>query len=84
MLEFIETLVTTSSLFFVIHHLAEMTLTDLMVVFLLSKPLFMIIALCAVYGGRNGGKTHYLHHRDCDRFLSNSFSTCTVSDNSDA
>ena len=75
MLEFIETLVTTSSLFFVIGHLAEMTLTDVMVVFLLSKPLFMIIALGAVFSGRNWGETHYLHQQDCERFLSDSFSS---------
>ncbi len=79
MVELLEVLLT-SSFFHIVSHLAEMTLTDMMVIFLLSKPLFMIIAVGALLSGRRWGDSHYLHHRDCDRFLSQSFSnsgTCS-------
>lgn len=72
MLELIETILSTTSVLHVVRQLAEMTVTDMMVVFLLSKPLFMIIALGAVLGGQRWGRTHYLHFQDCDRFLSQS------------
>ncbi len=75
MLELLETLLTTTSLFYVISQLAEMTVTDMMVIFLLSKPLFMIIALGAVFRGRKWGEAHCLHFQECDRFLTESFST---------
>lgn len=75
MLELLEALLTTTSLFYIISRLAEMTVTDMMVIFLLSKPLFMIIALGAVFKGRKWGEAHCLHFQDCDRFLSESFSS---------
>lgn len=73
MLELIESLVHTTSFYEIFRHLAQMSVTDMMVIFLLSKPLFIIIALGAVFGGRNWGDAHYLHQQDCDRFLSNGF-----------
>ena len=69
MLELIETLLTTTSLVHVISHLEGMTLTDMVVVFLLSKPLFILIAVGALLGGRHRGDAHYLHAPDCDPFL---------------
>ena len=79
MVELLEVLLT-GSFFHIVSHLAEMTLTDMMVIFLLSKPLFMIIAVGALLSGRRWGDSHYLHHRESDRFLSQSFSggeTCS-------
>ena len=75
MLELLETLLTTTSFFNIFSSLAEWTVTDMMVLFLLSKPLFMIIALGAVFSGHKRGQAHYLHHQDCDRFLSRAFSS---------
>ena len=75
MLELIETLVSTTSFFEVFRRLAEMNATEMMVLFLLSKPLFVIIALGAVFSGRSWGEAHYLHHQQCDRFLTNTFSS---------
>lgn len=74
MLELLETLITTTSLFNIIGRLAEMSVTDMMVIFLLSKPLFMIIALGAMFSGRKWGQAHYLHVEECDRFLSDPLS----------
>ncbi len=74
MLELLETLIATTSFFNVISRLAELTVTDMMVIFLLSKPLFMIIALGAVFSGRKWGEAHYLHFEECDQFLSDPFS----------
>lgn len=75
MFEMLETFLTTTSLVNVVQKLAEMSVTDMMVIFLLSKPLFVIIAIGALYSGRTWGEAHYLHHQDCDRFLSQSFTS---------
>lgn len=75
MLELIETLLATTSFLNVVDGLEALSMTDVMVVFLLSKPLFIIVALGAIFSGRRRGNAHYLHHRDCDRFLSQSFSS---------
>ena len=72
MFEILETLLTTTSLLQVIGGLGKMTATDMMVIFLLSKPLFLIVALGALFGGRRWSEAHYLHFEACDRFLSDS------------
>lgn len=75
MFEFFETLVNSASYLNVVQVLRELSVTDMMVLFLLSKPLFVIIAIGAIFSGRKWGETHYLHCQDCDRFLSEAFSS---------
>ncbi len=78
MFEFFETLVNSASYLNVVEVLRELSVTDMMVLFLLSKPLFVIIAIGAIFSGRKLGETHYLHCQDCDRFLSEAFSSKTA------
>lgn len=80
MLELIETFFATTSFLNVVESLAALSVTDVMVVFLLSKPLFILVALGAIFSGHKRRETHYLHHRDCDRFLSQSFSSIDSSE----
>ena len=61
MLELLETFLTTISLWHVVEQLEALTVTDMTVIFLLSKPLFVFIALGAVFAGRHWGEDHYLH-----------------------
>ncbi len=69
MIEWIVEALTTVSVVQVVGELQGWTVTDLVVLFLLSKPVFVIIAIGAVLGGRWTGDEHYLHFRACDRFL---------------
>jgi hypothetical protein len=48
----LETLLTSTSYLEIFVRLAEMTLTDLVLLFLISKPVFVIIALGAVISGQ--------------------------------
>ena len=64
MIELVETLFATASLWRIIDLLAEMTVTDVMVVFLLSKPLFVAAAFGAMFAGHRAGGDHYLHRVD--------------------
>lgn len=72
MLELIETMLTTTSLFNVIRWLSELTVTEMMVIFLLSKPLFVLIGLGAMFSGYCRGDAHYLHVTDAGRMFSES------------
>lgn len=73
MFEFFDTLVSSASYLNIVDVLRDWSATDMMVLFLLSKPLFVIIAIGAIFSGRKWGETHYLHCQDCDRFLSQAF-----------
>ena len=70
MLEVLEALVTTTGLYQVITELMKLSGTELVMLYLLSKPVFVIAAVGAVLGGRVRGDSHYLHFESCDRFLS--------------
>lgn len=70
MLEAIQALLTTTSFFQVIQQLMLVSPTDLVMIYLLSKPVFVIAAVGAVISGRARGDAHYLHFQGCDRFLS--------------
>ncbi len=75
MFEFLETLVSSASYLSVVETLRDVSATDMMVLFLLSKPLFVIIAIGAIFSGGKFGESHYLHCQDCDRFLSEAFTS---------
>lgn len=60
MLEMIETFLTTTSFFQILSELALLSGTDLVVLFLLSKPVFVIIALGAMVSGNARREAHYL------------------------
>lgn len=53
MLEMIETFFSTTSIFQIISEMAQLSVTDMVVLFLLSKPVFVIIALGAVMSGKS-------------------------------
>jgi hypothetical protein len=48
----LETFLTSTSYLEIFVRLAEMTLTDLVLLFLISKPVFVIIAMGAVISGQ--------------------------------
>lgn len=80
MFELLQTFFTTTSFFHIVSGLAELTVTEMMVIFLLSKPLFIIIAIGALFSGRSWAEAHYLHHQRCDRFLTESSKSFNPSD----
>ncbi len=60
MLEALEMVTGALSLVRSVEVLSSLSVTDMMVVFLLSKPLFVIVAMGALYKGYVDGSTHYL------------------------
>ena len=57
------------SLLGVVAGLGKWSVTELVVIFLVSKPVFVMLALGAVLAGHRKGERHYLHYESCDRFL---------------
>lgn len=70
MFEALQTFFTTSSFLQIFHGLTQFSATDLVMMYLLSKPLFIIAAVGAIISGRVKGDSHYLHFQSCDHFLS--------------
>ncbi|RVU42471.1 hypothetical protein FRC91_16290 [Bradymonadales bacterium TMQ1] len=69
MLELIENVVLTTSFLQIFIRLSQMSATDVVLLFLLSKPVFVLMAAGSVLRGRTKRHDHYLGSDRSERCL---------------